>query len=68
MSRSACRYLIHSGDTSGLGCFRRCTQLATGMVQSSPGAEVLIVTGSPRARLFPLPDRVEDLMDGEWSS
>jgi predicted glycosyltransferase len=61
VTRSPCRYLIYGGDTSGLGCFRRCTQLATGIVHSWPDAEVLIVTGSPRAQSYPLPDRVDSL-------
>ncbi len=61
MGRSHLRYLIYSDDTSGLGYFRRCSLLASGIVRSSPDAEVLIVTGSPRAQSLPLPDRVESV-------
>ncbi len=61
MDRSHRRYLIYSDDTSGLGDFRRCILLATGIVHISLDAEVLIVTGSPRAQSLPLPDRVESV-------
>jgi predicted glycosyltransferase len=61
MDRSRRRYLIYSDDTSGLGDFRRCILLAAGIVHISFDAEVLIVTGSPRAQSLPLPDRVESV-------
>lgn len=53
------RVLIYSHDTYGLGHFRRCTLVASGLVGTHPEAEVLIVTGSPRTQSFRLPDRVD---------
>lgn len=53
------RYLLYSHDTYGLGHFRRSTLLAAGLVGTDPDNEVLIVTGSPRAQVFRLPDRVD---------
>lgn len=53
------RYLLYSHDSYGLGHFRRSTLLAAGLVGVDPNSEVLIVTGSPRAQAFPLPERVD---------
>jgi len=53
------RFLLYSHDTYGLGHFRRSALLATGLVAADPCAEVLIVTGSPMAQAFSLPDRVD---------
>ncbi len=53
------RFLLYSHDTYGLGHFRRCSLLAAGLVGADPSNEVLIVTGSPRAQAFALPDRVD---------
>lgn len=53
------RFLLYSHDTYGLGHFRRCTLLASGLVGTDPDNEVLIVTGSPRAQAFSLPGRVD---------
>ena len=53
------RFLLYSHDTYGLGHFRRCTLLASGLVGDDATNEVLIVTGSPRAHAFPLPERVD---------
>jgi predicted glycosyltransferase len=55
------RTLIYSHDTYGLGHLRRCTLLAGGVVEADPDNEVVIVTGSPRAQAFPLPDRVDTI-------
>lgn len=53
------RYLMYSHDTYGLGHFRRTSLIASGLVGADRDNEVLIVTGSPRAQAFPLPDRVD---------
>jgi predicted glycosyltransferase len=53
------RHLIYSHDTYGLGHYRRCALLASALVQASDQNDVLIVTGSPRAESFSLPDRVD---------
>ena len=53
------RFLLYSHDTYGLGHFRRSSLLAAGLVADDPDHEVLIVTGSPRAQAFPLPERVD---------
>lgn len=55
------RTLIYSHDTYGLGHLRRCTLLAGGIVGAHADNEVVIVTGSPRAQAFPLPDRVDTI-------
>jgi predicted glycosyltransferase len=55
------RTLIYSHDTYGLGHLRRCTLLAGGVVEADPDNEVVIVTGSPKAQAFPLPDRVDTI-------
>ncbi|MEP1123166.1 MAG: hypothetical protein ABJH68_04655 [Ilumatobacter sp.] len=61
MSDSPQRYLLYSHDTYGLGHFRRSALIAGGIVASSPTAQVLIATGSPRAQAFSLPERVDSL-------
>jgi predicted glycosyltransferase len=55
------RTLIYSHDTYGLGHLRRCTLLAGGIVGADDENEAVIVTGSPRAQAFPLPDRVDTI-------
>lgn len=52
------RFLLYSHDSWGLGHLRRSLTLATALVESCPGAEVLLITGSPCATLFPTPPRV----------
>ncbi len=52
------RFLLYSHDSWGLGHLRRSLTLAGGLVQSFPDAEVLLITGSPCATLFPIPLRV----------
>jgi predicted glycosyltransferase len=61
MPSSALRYLLYSHDTYGLGHFRRAALIAGGIVASSPTAQVLIATGSPRAQAFSLPEQVDSL-------
>lgn len=61
MPRTAPRILLYSHDTYGLGHFCRATLIARGIVSTSPGAQVLIATGSPQAHAFSLPDRVDSL-------
>ncbi len=53
------RFVLYSHDTYGLGHFRRCSLLATGLVGADPTNEVLIITGSPRAQSFTLSERVD---------
>ncbi len=53
------RFLMYSHDTYGLGHFRRSSLIASGLVGADVDNEVLIVTGSPRAHAFRLPDRVD---------
>ncbi|HED64668.1 MAG TPA: hypothetical protein ENJ09_03830 [Planctomycetes bacterium] len=53
------RILIYGHDSFGLGHLRRNLTLAEALVHSMPGASVLLVTGSPCATMFPLPERVE---------
>lgn len=57
-SRSAQRFLLYSHDSWGLGHLRRSLTLAAGLVERFPAAEILLVTGSPCATLFPTPPRV----------
>lgn len=53
------RFVLYSHDTYGLGHFRRSALLASGLVAVDPENEALILTGSPRAQLFSLPDRID---------
>jgi predicted glycosyltransferase len=55
------RFLLYSHDTYGLGHFRRSGLIASGLVADNPDNEVVIVTGSPRAQDFRLPDRVDTI-------
>lgn len=52
------RFLLYSHDSWGLGHLRRSLTLAAGLVEAFPAAEILLVTGSPCATLFPTPPRV----------
>jgi len=52
------RFLLYSHDSWGLGHLRRSLTLAAGLVESFPEAEILLITGSPCATLFPTPVRV----------
>lgn len=53
------RVLMYSHDSYGLGHFRRTATLAGALVDAHPDASVLIVTGSPCATHFALPERVD---------
>jgi len=53
------RFVLFSHDTYGLGHFRRSALLAAGLAGSDKDNEALILTGSPRAESFALPDRVD---------
>jgi len=52
------RFLLYSHDSWGLGHLRRSLTLASGLVETFPDVEVLLITGSPCATLFPTPPRV----------
>jgi len=58
---SVTRFLFYSHDSYGLGHFRRSSSLASALVGSDSRHEVLIVTGSPRAQSFRLPDGVDTI-------
>jgi predicted glycosyltransferase len=49
--------LLYSHDSYGLGHIRRNLALAKGIVRQDANARVVIVTGSPRADAFELPER-----------
>jgi predicted glycosyltransferase len=49
------RVLVYSHDTYGLGHLRRSLLIAGGLASTSRVGSVLIVTGSPRAQAFRLP-------------
>lgn len=53
------RYLIYSHDTYGLGHFRRCLKIARQIVTQDSGCSVLLVTGSPLADRFEMPEGVD---------
>lgn len=56
--RPAARILLYSHDSFGLGHLRRSLTLAQGLGSTFPEAEILLITGSPCATLFPPPPRV----------
>jgi len=53
------RVLLYSHDSFGLGHFRRNLAIARALVAQSPGVNVLIVSGSPCATQFALPQRCD---------
>lgn len=53
------RVAFYSHDSFGLGHLRRNLALAAALRERVPGAQALLVTGSPRALSFDLPDSVE---------
>jgi predicted glycosyltransferase len=55
---SAQRFLLYSHDSWGLGHLRRSLTLAQGLIDAFSDAEVLLITGSPCATLFPIPPRI----------
>lgn len=56
---SAGRVLMYSHDTYGLGHFRRCLKIAREMRRQSANVSVLMLTGSPLAHQFSIPDGVD---------
>ena len=55
------RVLLYSHDSWGLGHLKRSLAIAGGITSRFPNADVLIVTGSPCATQFELPDRCDVL-------
>lgn len=55
------RLLAYSHDTVGLGHFRRTMGICDDLVRTVPRFSALVVTGSPIAEGFKLPDRVDYL-------
>ncbi|MBI5709812.1 MAG: glycosyltransferase [Candidatus Eisenbacteria bacterium] len=53
------RLLAYSHDTVGLGHLRRTLGICDDLVRSIPSVTALVVTGSPMAEGFRLPDRVD---------
>lgn len=53
------RVLLYSHDSVGLGHLRRNLAIASEIVDRFPNANVIIVTGSPCATQFELPDRTD---------
>ena len=53
------RILIYSHDTYGLGHFRRCLKIAREVRSQSQDASVLLLTGSPLAHQFAIPNGVD---------
>lgn len=68
--------MFYSHDTFGLGHLRRSRALASALMQSTPGASAIILTGSPVAGRFTFPERVDHirlpgvtkLFDGSYAS
>ena len=57
--RTAPRMVIYSPDTYGLGHVRRCIKIVEALKALHPELSVLLLTGSPHAGRFPLPDGVD---------
>ncbi len=53
------RLLAYSHDTVGLGHLRRTLGICDDLVRGVPSLTVLVITGSPMAEGFRLPDRVD---------
>ena len=53
------RILIYSPDSYGLGHFRRCLKVSEVFKQKSPDLGILLVTGSPHAGRYRLPNGVD---------
>ncbi len=49
------RLLLYSHDTYGLGHLRRNLAIANHLLATVPGLQVVLMSGSPTARRFPLP-------------
>ena len=59
VSRRGPRLLLYGHDTYGLGHLRRNLTLAAGLTRELPDLSILLVTGSPAAHHFPLPENVD---------
>lgn len=55
------RIMFYGHDSFGLGHLRRCLTLADSLRDRLPDASILIVTGSPCATQFPVPEGVDVL-------
>lgn len=53
------RIIIYSHDTYGLGHLRRCTKIAKALKAAFTNSSILIITGSPHAGKYELPDGVD---------
>ena len=53
------RALIYSHDTYGLGHLRRCLKISKALKDAYPDISILLVTGSPHAGRYPLPEDVD---------
>ena len=53
------RVAVYSHDTFGLGHLTRSTRLASAVAEALPRASVLIITGSPIASRFTIPERID---------
>lgn len=53
------RILIYGHDTYGLGHLRRNLAMATSLTRAMPAASILLITGSPSAGAFRMPDTVD---------
>ncbi len=53
------KILLYSHDSYGLGHLRRNLAIARGLLERISSASVLLVTGSPCATRFPLPERCD---------
>ncbi len=53
------RLMVYSHDTLGLGHLRRSLCLIRQLVADHPGLSVLLVSGSPMAHRYPLPERTD---------
>ncbi len=56
---TAPRMVIYSPDTYGLGHVRRCIKIVEALKAINPELSVLLLTGSPHAGRFPLPEGVD---------
>ena len=59
MTQQPARVLIYSHDSFGLGHLRRCRALGGALTAALPGANVLILSGSPIIGAFEFPERVD---------
>ena len=53
------RVMIYSHDTYGLGHLRRCLKISEGLKRVYPELSILLLTGSPHAGRYPLPEGMD---------